>query len=739
MAKSVVLKVERAQTQSDVGLGKARVDTRTRLALGVKVGDIIEIIGKKSTAARVYMLLQEDDGKGLIRMCNLLRQSAGVSPGDKAEVRKADAQTATKIVLAPSISQGMRIRFGEGIEEFIKRGLDMRAVVKGDTILIPGVGLSGNIPFTVANTTPKGVVMIDEMTTLTLKDEPVSEAEVMTSIVAYEDIGGLKDELQRIREMIELPLRHPELFRRLGIDPPKGVLLYGTPGTGKTLIAKAVASESGANFLSIQGPEIMSKYYGQSEEKLREIFDEAEKESPSVIFIDEIDSIAPKRDEVQGEVERRVVAQLLTLMDGLSSRGNVIVIAATNREDAIDPALRRPGRFDREIEIGVPDKVGRKEILQIHTRGMPIQGDDVSRDRMLNEFADITYGFVGADLAALAREAAMKALRRYLPEFDLDQPIPTDIIEKMVVTREDFKGALKEVEPSAMREVMVEVPNVSWDDVGGLEDVKVILREAVELPLKDPEAFVRIGITPPRGVLLYGPPGTGKTLLAKAIATESEANFISIKGPEVMSKWVGESEKAVRQIFKKAKQVSPSIVFLDELDAIAPARGSSHDSGATERVVNQILTSIDGLESLEGVVIVAATNRPDILDTALLRTGRFDRLVYVGIPNLKARKAIFKVHTEDMPLKGVDLDALARDTEGYVGADIEGVCREAGMIALRNNIKVKKVTEADFKAALKSVRPSATEETIKYYESIRESLESGMAKKVHKDGPGYYA
>jgi transitional endoplasmic reticulum ATPase len=612
-------------------------------------------------------------------------------------------------------------------------------MVKGDTILVPGVGLSGNLPFLVINTSPKGVVVIDENTLLTVKEEPVSETEIVTTTVAYEDIGGLKDELQRVREMIELPLRHPELFRRLGIDPPKGVLLYGPPGTGKTLIAKAVANEARASFYSIQGPEIMSKYYGQSEEKLREKFDEAEKNAPSVVFIDELDSIAPKRDEVQGEVERRVVAQLLTLMDGLSGRGNVIVIAATNREDSIDPALRRPGRFDREIEIGVPDKEGRKEILEIHTRGMPIQGDDTSRSRMLDEFASITYGFVGADLEALAREAAMKALRRYLPEFDLDQPIPTEVIEKMIVTRDDFREALKEVEPSAMREVMVEVPNVTWEDIGGLDDVKMILKEAIELPLKKPEAFKKMGITPPRGVLLYGPPGTGKTLLAKAVANESDANFISIKGPEVMSKWVGESEKAVRLIFKKAKQVSPSIVFLDELDAIAPARGTSHDSGATARVVNEILTSIDGLESLEGVVTIAATNRPDIIDHALLRTGRFDRLVYVGVPGIEARKAIFAVHTKNMPLKNVSIDWLAKQTDGYVGADIEGVCREAGLIALRENIKAKKISKTHFEAALEAVKPSATEETIKYYNSIREALESGVARKSPKEGPGYYA
>jgi transitional endoplasmic reticulum ATPase len=738
-AKSVTLKVERAQNQADVGLGRARLDTKTRMSLGVEVGEIIEIVGKKTTAAKIYRLLQADEGKGLIRMCNLLRQSAGVSPGDKVEVRKADIKPASKIVLAPSISQGMKLRFGEGIEEFMKRSLGERPVVKGDIILVPGVGLSGNLPFIVVSTNPKGTVLVTQKTELSVKEEPVTEQELTTKAVAYEDIGGLQDELQRVREMIELPLKHPELFRRLGIDPPKGVLLYGPPGTGKTLIARAVASEAGASFFSIQGPEIMSKYYGQSEEKLREIFDQAEKSAPSVIFIDELDSIAPKRDEVQGEVERRVVAQLLTLMDGLSARGNVIVIAATNREEAIDPALRRPGRFDREIEIGVPDKAGRKEVLQIHTRGMPIQGNDETRSELLDELSEVTYGFVGADLASLAREAAMKALRRYLPEFDLDQPIPTEVIEKMMVTKDDFKDALKEVEPSAMREVLVEIPNITWKDIGGLEEIKDTLKEAIELPLKEPDAFKRLGITPPRGILLYGPPGTGKTLLAKAVANESNANFISIKGPEVMSKWVGESEKAVRLIFKKAKQVSPSIVFLDELDSIAPPRGTSHDSGATERVVNQILTSIDGLESMEDVVVIGATNRPDIIDHALLRPGRFDKLVYVGVPDPKARLSIFKVHTKSMPLKGVDLDWLAEKTEGYVGADIEAVCKEAGMTALRQNIKAKEVTKAHFEEALKKVKPSATEETIKYYESIKATLESGVAKKGSKDGLGYHA
>lgn len=739
MAKSVFLKVERAKSQDDVGLGRVRIDTKTRLALGVDIEDVVEVVGKKRTAAKVYKLLQEDEGQGLIRMCNMVRQNAGVSPGDKVEVLKASPQPATKVVLAPVISKGARLKFGEGIEDFVRRSLGARAMTKGDWLLIPGVGLSGNLPFQVVSTTPKDIVMVNRSTSIEVKEEAVGDEDVAASPVAYEDVGGLGDEVQRVREMIELPLKHPELFRRVGIDPPRGVLLYGPPGTGKTLIARAVASEAQANFHSILGPEIMSKWYGGSEENLRAIFEEAEKNAPSVIFIDELDSIAPKRSEVQGEVERRVVAQLLTLMDGLSSRGNVIVIGATNREDSIDEALRRPGRFDREIEIGVPDFEGRKEILEIHTRGMPIAGDDISKARLIEEFASITHGYVGADLTALCREAAMKALRRYLPDLDLDQPVPAEVVERMEVNRDDFREALKDVEPSAMREVLVEVPHVSWEDIGGLEGIKQTLREAVELPIKEPEVFRRIGIKPPRGVLLYGPPGTGKTLLAKAVASESEANFISIKGPEVMSKWVGESEKAVRVIFKKAKQVSPCIVFLDEIDSIAPERGSSSDSHVTDSVVNQLLTAMDGLENREGVFVIGATNRPELLDRALRRTGRFDKLVFVGQPDRAARLAIFKVHTRCMPLKGVDLERLADATDGYVGADIEGVCREAGMTAIRESSKSREVTQAHFDAALRTIRPSVTKETIKYYERIREELESGAPDRKKKDGPAYYA
>jgi len=728
-----ILKVSEAP-QSDVGLGRARVDTKTRMALGVDVGEIIEIVGKKSTAAKLFRVMQEDEGKGIVRVDGLVRRNAGVSIGDKVEVRRAEVLPSERVTIAPIISEGHKISFGQGIENFVKRGLLKRPLTKGDVVIVPGIALMGGaLPFMVIKVIPKGVVQVVDDTIIEMKEEPVREGEVLTQTVTYEDIGGLKEELQKVREMIELPLKHAELFERLGIDPPKGVLLYGPPGTGKTLIAKAVANEAGANFYSIQGPEIMSKYYGQSEERLREKFEEAQKNAPSILFIDELDSIAPKREEVTGEVERRVVAQLLTLMDGLSGRGQVIVIGATNRDEAIDPALRRPGRFDREIEIGVPDRDGRKEILQIHTRGMPIEGTEEERDSLLGDLANVTHGFVGADVAALAREAAMKTLRRYLPEIDLEKPIPSEILEKMRVIPADFKDALREIEPSAMREVLVEIPRVKWDDVGGLEDVKLKLREAVEMPLKEPEAFTRMGIHPPRGILLFGPPGTGKTLIAKAVATESEANFISIKGPEVMSKWVGESEKAVRMIFKKAKQVSPCIVFLDEIDAIAHRRGTDSDSGVSERVVNQLLTSMDGLETREGVVVIGATNRPDMIDPALLRTGRFDRLLVVPVPDKRARLAVLKVHTRPMPLEGVDIEELAVELEGYTGADIEGLCREAAMIALRENKRARKVTMAHFQGAMKAVHPSVDEETMKFYERIGRELQKGVGRRQREE------
>ncbi|MGC8912379.1 MAG: CDC48 family AAA ATPase [Thermoplasmata archaeon] len=713
--QSIILQVAEAM-QQDIGLGRARIDTETRFRLGVKPGDIIEITGKKTTGAKVFKILQEDEGKGLIKIDNLIRKNAGVSIGDRVVVTKATLLPATKITLSP---YNTNIRFSAGAEYFANKALVDRAVAKGDLITVPGFALkSSSLIFVVTHTEPKGLVMVNEETIIKFGEPVIGEIDTKSTGVAYEDIGGLKEQLQRVKETIELPLKHPELFERLGITPPKGVLLYGPPGTGKTLIAKAVANEANAEFFAIQGPEIMSKFYGGSEERLREIFEKAKEKAPSIIFIDEIDSIAPRRDEVQGDVERRVVAQLLTLLDGLSPRGNVIVIGATNRENAIDPALRRPGRFDREIEIGVPTMEGRKEILQIHTRDMPLEGSDEEKEKLLKELAEITHGFVGADLAALAREAAMNALRRYLPEIDPDAPVSPELLSKMKVTREDFLNALKTVEPSALRDITVEIPNVKWDMIGGLEEVKQQMRELVELPLKHPDAYKRMGIEPLKGLLLYGPPGTGKTLIAKAVATESEANFISVKGPELISKWVGESEKAIREVFKKARQVSPCIIFFDEIDAIAPVRGAHADSGVTERMVNQLLTSMDGVEVMQGVIVIGATNRPDILDPALLRTGRFDRLVYVPPPDEKARLAILKIHTAKMPLKDVNLEEIAKRLENYTGADIAGIVREAGLLALRKNINANVVSAEDFEQAIANSKPSITPEQIKFYEEF---------------------
>jgi transitional endoplasmic reticulum ATPase len=723
---SITLKVAEA-LQDEVGYGRGRLDTVTRNELGLSIGDIVEIHGRRRdpTVAIVWRARTEDEGKGIVRVDGLIRNNAKVNLGDKVEVKKAQVKPAKKVVLAPMMDQSGRVQFGPGIEEVILRGLNRRPLTKGDVVIVPGLTLmGGRLPFAVTVVQPKGIIQIQADTVIQVHEDPVKEEELTATGVAYEDIGGLKEEIKKVREMIELPLKHPELFDALGIDPPKGVLLYGPPGTGKTLLAKAVANESGANFLSIQGPEIMNKYYGESEAHLRQKFEEAETNAPSIIFIDELDSIASKRDETQGEVERRVVAQLLTLMDGLQGRGQVIVIAATNRPDAIDQALRRPGRFDREIEIGIPDRDGRKECLQVHTRGMPISRDKDGHWKKIDYFAEITHGFVGADLAALAREAAMSALRRYLPEIDLDEPIPPKLLQEMKVTNDDFKEALKDVEPSALREIMVEIPKVKWDEVGGLEDVKQQLKETVEWPLTNPEGFERLGIKPPRGLLLYGPPGSGKTLIAKAIATESAANFIAIKGPEVMSKWVGESEKKLREVFRKAKQVSPCIVFLDELDALAPTRGAGGDNNVSDRLVDQLLTSMDGLENMEGVITIGATNRPEIIDPALLRPGRFDRMILVGEPDEDARKKILKIHTKSVPLKNVKLDVLAKKMVGYTGADIESVVREAAILALRKDHKAKEVTMKHFEDALELVIPSITEDTVKYYEEIGKRLRS---------------
>ncbi|MEM3088809.1 MAG: CDC48 family AAA ATPase, partial [Candidatus Bathyarchaeia archaeon] len=604
------------------------------------------------------------------------------------------------------------IRTSPEFGDYVKYEILGRPLTRGNIIDIPILGRA--LRLVVTRVAPANAVVVTENTNVKVTTEPVSETELAIPKVTYEDIGGLSDVITRIREMIELPMKHPELFRHLGIEPPKGVLIHGPPGTGKTLLAKAVANESNAYFTSIAGPEIMSKFYGESEERLRQVFKEAEERAPSIIFIDELDAIAPKREEVTGEVERRVVAQLLALMDGLKTRGQVVVIGATNRPDAIDPALRRPGRFDREISIRIPDRNGRKEILQIHTRGMPI-AEDVN----LDEIAEITHGFSGADIAALCREAAMKALRRYLPQIDLEKEvIPAEVLKKLKVERQDFYEAFKEVQPSMLREVYVEVPTVHWEDIGGLEEVKKLLREAVELPLKDPGLFEQMGIRPPKGVLLYGPPGTGKTLLAKAVATESQANFISVRGPELLSKWVGESEKGVREIFRKARESAPCIIFFDEIDSIAPHRGlRGSDSGVTERVVNQLLTEIDGITVLKDVVTIAATNRPDLLDQALLRPGRFDRIIYVPPPDREARLQIFKVHTKRMPLSDeVKLDELAAKTEGYTGADIEALCREAAMIAIREGYKARKVEMRDFLKAMEIIKPSVSPEDIERHE-----------------------
>jgi transitional endoplasmic reticulum ATPase len=564
---------------------------------------------------------------------------------------------------------------------------------------------------------------VQHSTILTIAEKPTGDV-IGAAQVTYEEIGGLSDEIQRIREMVELPMKHPELFKRLGIDPPRGLILHGPPGTGKTLLAKAVASESEANFIHINGPEIMSKFYGESEQKLRKIFEDAEENAPSIIFIDEIDAIAPKREDVQGEVERRVVAQLLATMDGLKSRGQVVVIAATNRVNAIDPALRRPGRFDREIEIGVPDKTGRLEVLHIHSRGMPLTEEgDLRVD--LAALANRTHGFVGADLHALCREAAMKALRRYLPKINLDEEeIPQDVLEQLEVTNDDFLGALREIQPTAVREVFIEIPNVRWSDIGGLQEVKDTLIEVVEWPLKRPETFTRLGISPPKGVLIYGPPGAGKTLLARAVATESEANFISVKGPELLSKWVGESEKAVREIFRKARTAAPAIIFFDEIDAIAPTRGrSAGDSHVTERVISQLLTEMDGLESMKDVIVLAATNRPELIDRALLRTGRFDRFVYVPAPDKKSREKIFEIYTKNMPLdEDVAIKKLVEMTEYFVGGDVEALCREAGMRALRENMDAKIVSMKHFNDAMKTLHASVTPQILENYERMDKEL-----------------
>jgi len=712
MAKEIKLRVAEVSHQRDVGRWKVRIDAKTMEYLEVTPGDIVEIKGKRTTAAVVWPAYPEDAGKNIIRMDGITRKNAGVSINEYVSVKKAVVREAQSVTLAPVNVTIPGV--DQSFYEFVKNRILEAPVIAGDTIQVSIFGSA--VHFRVTKTIPHGTVMITSRTNVQVLSEPVPEKAGLLR-VTYEDIGGLKEAIQKIREMVELPLRHPELFQRLGIEPPKGVLLYGPPGCGKTLLAKAVANESEANFFSINGPEIMSKFYGESEARLREMFQKAQENAPSIIFIDEIDAIAPKREEVTGEVERRVVAQLLALMDGLESRGNVIVIGATNRVNALDPALRRPGRFDREIEIGIPDKNGRYEILQIHTRGMPL-AEDVN----LNKLAEITHGYTGADIAALCREAAMKALRRYLPKINLEEPtIPPEVLEEMVVNMSDFMQAYREITPTAMREVEVEVPTVHWEDIGGLDDVKQQLRESVEWPLKSPKLFENMGIKPPKGILLYGPPGCGKTLLARAIATESEANFISIKGPEIFSKWVGESERAIREIFRKARMAAPAVVFFDEIDALVPPRGARFgDSGVSERVISQLLTELDGIETLENIVVLAATNRPDMVDPAVLRPGRFDRLIYVPPPDEKTRLQIFKIHTKNMPLdEDVSLERLAAITEGYTGADIAAICREAAMNAIRRNPETGgKVKMEDFRRVMEAIKPSITPDLDKWYRSI---------------------
>ncbi|AAM05219.1 TPA: CDC48 family AAA ATPase [Methanosarcina acetivorans] len=751
---TIKLKVAEAD-QRDVGKGIVRIDERFREKLGLKPFDVVEIKGGKSTSALIGRPYPSDAGLDIIRMDGLIRTNAKTSIGEYVDIRKADWKEAKSVTFAP-VAQGMQIY---APSETLKAVFMNRTVSKGDFISTtslrrsreretfgkgvmfedffqdffgqgfgPSFGL-GEIKLQVVSTAPAGIVKITDMTQVELLPEAmeiISEQNIPT--VMYEDLGGLKDAISKVREMIELPLKHPELFDRLGIDAPKGVLLQGPPGTGKTMLAKAVANESDAYFISINGPEIMSKYYGESERAIREIFEDAEKNAPAIIFLDEIDSIAPKRAEVTGEVERRVVAQLLSLMDGLKARKNVIVIGATNRPEALDIALRRPGRFDREIELRVPDTEGRLEIFQIHTRGMPL-ADNVN----LMDFAQITYGFVGADIAALCREAAMSALRRILPKINLNEPeISKEILDALQVTREDFENALKDVQPSAIREILIEVPNVSWEDVGGLERVKELLKEVVEWPLKNPESYRDIGVEAPKGVLLYGPPGTGKTLLAKAIAHESDANFITAKGSDLLSKWYGESEKRIAEVFTRARQVAPSIIFLDELDSLAPIRGTSvGEPQVTARILNQLLSEMDGLEELRAVVVIGATNRPDIIDPALLRPGRFDELILVPVPDEGARREIFRVHTKNMALaEDVDIEKLVSFTDQYTGADIAAVCKKAGRHALREDLHAKKVRQKHFLQAIEETGPSVTPDTMKYYEAIKGELRKRKSKEI---------
>ena len=752
--KEISLKVAEA-VQDDVNRGIVRIDSSQMQLVGVRPGDIVGINGERDTVAIVDRSYPGDMGLNIIRMDGIVRRNAKTGIGELVRIKKVDVKEAKKVVLAPA-KKGVIVKASSAT---FKQGLLGRAIVKGDIVGLGGVrqrktamesspffedvfnvleesmaGFGfGDLKFVVADLVPKMPSIISEVTEVVLNPEAVEVEEETIPEVTYEDIGGLSEEVSKIREMVELPLKHPEIFEKLGIEPPKGVLLHGPPGTGKTMLAKAVANETNSHFIVINGPEIMSKYYGQSEENLRKKFQEAEEKAPSIIFIDEIDAIAPKREEVKGEVERRVVAQLLSIMDGLKSRGKVVVIAATNVPNILDPALRRPGRFDRELVIGVPSRDGRDAVLKIHTRNMPL-----AKNVDLNEIADITYGFVGADLASLCKEAAMVVLRRVLPELKMnaEEPIPKDVLEKLKVTRKDFMDALKFVRPSALREVLIEIPNVKWEDIGGMDEVKQELKEVVDWPLKHPDAFLRLGVRPPRGILLYGAPGTGKTLMAKAVDTESGANFISVKGPEILSKWINETPLLVKKLFEKARQVSPTIIFIDEIDSIAMRRDiDPHSRGLS--AVEALLTEMDGLEEIQDVVIIAATNRPDMLDTALLRPGRFDRIILTPVPDKKTREKIFQIRLKGMPVEDVDVNELAEMTDGYVGADIDAVCREAAMLALRKDINAKKVTMANLLEAMKRAGPSVTKDIENTYQELKDQFRQARGKELMKDKPSY--
>jgi transitional endoplasmic reticulum ATPase len=767
--KEIQLKVVEAQ-QDDAYKGIARVDGEVMRELGIRRGDVIIIKGGRETVAIADRAYPADVGEGIIRIDGILRKNAKTGIGEAVKISKAEIKEAKKLIIAPAQKNIMV----QAEPENLRRGLLGRAVVKGDLVVLGGVqrrrdlfseelggelgdmlgdmfgGMGFNqlgggftqIKFLVINTTPGQPVVITENTQVTLNPKAVEISEESVPEITYEDIGGLSDEIKKIREMVEIPLKHPEIFEKLGIEPPKGVLLHGPPGTGKTLLAKAVASETDANFILLNGPEVMSKFYGESEKKIRDIFEEAEKTAPAIIFIDEIDAIAPKREEVQGEVERRVVSQILTMMDGLKSRGKVIVIGATNRVNSLDSALRRPGRFDREIIINVPGKQGRLSILKIHSRGMPLY-----KDVNLEEIASVTHGFVGADLEALCKESAMIVLRRVLPKMKMEgeEEIPAEVLEKLIIKNEDFTEALKVVRPSAMREVLVETPNINWEDVGGLDQVKKELIEAVEWPLKYPETFVRMGIRPSRGILLYGPPGTGKTLLAKAVAKEAEANFIQVKGPSLLSMWVGKSEEGMRKVFERARQVAPCIIFFDEVDALAGKRGIDSGTKVTERVLNQMLAEMDGLEDLTDILVIGATNRPDMLDPGILRPGRFDKILLVGAPEEKGRLQILEIHAKKMPIgdgkklltsekREALLKDLSKKTEGYTGADLEAVCREAAMLSLRESLESKFVTEEHFNEALKKIKPSVSKPLLEVYKKIEDTFLKSAKASIPLEG-----